>query len=121
MARHSWPETDETNETDGTAGSSSLVQLNLVQPVTWLERSHGNHPSYQYFWGVREQQESHWEWCHGRAMERRVLTEESVRIDVVVGDCNLMALDECVRGESILFVFAHRGDSWIQTRNQKQR
>ena len=46
-------------------------------------------------------------------MERRVLTEESVRIDVRVGNCDVMALDGCKRRESIVHVFAHRGDARI--------
>ena len=34
LAQHGWRETDEADETDGTAGSTYLAQLNLVRPVT---------------------------------------------------------------------------------------
>ena len=43
--------------------------------------------------------------------------EESVRIDVRVGNCDFMALDGCTRGESMPFVFARRGDARMQTRS----
>ena len=44
-------------------------------------------------------------------MERRVLPEEIVRIDVGLSNCDFMALDGCTHGESMLFVFAHRRDA----------
>ena len=120
LALHDWYERDETDFTDNTAYSTSLMHLNLVRPVTWSERRRNNHLSRHNCRGGKKQQESSSEWCYGRAKGRRVLPEEHVRVDVGLGNLNLLALARCTHRESIFFVFAHRGDDRMQTRSQKQ-
>ena len=43
------------------------------------------------------------------------------KIALRVGNIYIMALDGCTRGESMPFVFAHRGDAQMQTQSHKSR
>ena len=52
-------------------------------------------------------------------MEKEMLTKESVKFNVRAVNCDFMVLDGCTRGESMIFVFARRGDARMQKRSQK--